>query len=127
MVNRIYSALCSLLRLQRKDSCARRSRWYLLALGIYTALLTGCEPKPVLTPLDLESPITYEKQISYLFRVKCMQCHNFGEYNWMVYEQAFKHREKIVEYTQSCRMPPGNCLTQIDKEAIKKWVEEGAR
>ncbi len=95
-------------------------------LIVLVLLLTACD-QPKLTPLDPKSPVTYNNQIITIVRNKCIQCHNSGEYNWMRYEQAYKYRERIVVRTSNCGMPPGMCLSEIERDVIRRWVEEGAK
>jgi uncharacterized membrane protein len=73
-------------------------------------------------------PITYEKNIKYIFQKKCASCHNssWPETNWSEYDIVVKNLKKIKNRVVIQQNMPPNGMSSIDRIFIKKWIERGA-
>jgi len=78
-----------------------------------------------------ESTVSYGATIRPLIDTNCMPCHN-GDGNTPFapdltnYNSVQGIASLIKDVTQSGRMPQNSSLTEVEKDAIKCWVDNGA-
>ena len=78
-----------------------------------------------------ESEVSYTNTIRPLLDTNCMPCHN-GDGNTPFapdltnYNSVQSIASLIKDVTQSGRMPKNGSLTEVEKDAIKCWVDNGA-
>ncbi|EAR02584.1 c-type cytochrome [Maribacter sp. HTCC2170] len=97
-------------------------------------VLSSCEynvenEDVVIDPCETE--VSYGNVIRPLIDSNCMPCHN-GDGNTPFapdltnYNSVQGIASLIKDVTQSGRMPKNGSLTEVEKDAIKCWVDQGA-
>jgi hypothetical protein len=83
----------------------------------------------VIDPCEVE--VSYSNTIRPLIDINCMPCHN-GDGNTPFAPDLTNYNSVqgiaglIKDVTQSGRMPKEGSLTEVEKDAIKCWVDNGA-
>lgn len=100
----------------------------------------GCHIGRVKVPNE-KGEVTYTKQISRILQERCVVCHRSGEigpFSLTQYDEVAGWSEMIEEVVREQRMPPWNAnpdhgefanaavLTDEEKQAIYRWVADGA-
>jgi len=82
-------------------------------------------------PILGASDVTYTKDVKPIFKSRCAVCHNenMPDKNWMIYDQAFKNKDKIKIRVANGTMPPGNstAITKQEIQTIIDWVDGGGK
>lgn len=84
-------------------------------------IVSGCSISAETTP-------TYTKDIKPIFKNRCSQCHDYlKDKNWQLYQDAFRHKDKIKEKMLDKTMPMGQTMPQDERDLIVKWVDMGSK
>ena len=93
-------------------------------------LLMSCENNVEESFQEVEAcdpNISFSTAIKPIIDNNCIQCHNGNQFpDLRTYESIRVNASKIIEETQTRRMPIGGSLTIAQIEAIACWIDSGA-
>jgi hypothetical protein len=118
---------------------------FLICVTVFSSCTNQTEKSSKATDannLTLPAQVTFNEHIASIIYTKCAPCHRPGEsgpFNLLSYKDVYRRKKTIVKVTHSGYMPPWPAdrnyssfvgelyLTDLEKQLIKKWVEQGAQ